>query len=433
MGQYITFGKCNKLYQYMGYQIIAKIIDSLIEKVIPDKTNIFEKYKFPPNIFIQKGFNYFGTFIFAIFLFRYEIKQIKKNQNNLDNNTNRTLSQIEYIYRDYEGKIFNIDSIITIILLFLGTELINSFFDLSLKGLDFWVPELLFICYLTKRMFGIPIYKHKLFSILFILIFCSILKILSTIFRFVDDDEPKLYIIYKWIIPIGVIYFVILVYLRCYCFCKIKSLFELKNILSSKFLALYGFFGAFICFIVSIITHNIPCVDENDFENINLICHVNNTINNHTIYYYENYALFFKKLWDNNRYILINIGFLFLFLLKIIISFIFRLYSMIIIQKLNPEYCISSYSIHYFFIGLIEFFIFYLSKDGQFKFYKFYDTLAEFFVILGYIVYLEFIELNFCGLNNNLKRNIRTRSLIEAQTEYLNENAEDNRESEVNE
>ena len=434
MGQYITPGQFNKLYRYMGYQIILKIIlDYLIEDILPEKTKIFEKNKFPPHLFIQEGFNYLGTFFFSIFLVNYEINHIKKNQKISDDHAKRTLSEIKYIYKDGEGKICNINSIIIIVLLFISTQLKNIFFVFSLKGLDFWVPELLFICYLTKKMFRIPIYLHKKASIIFILIFCSIMKILSIIYRFIDDTKPKLYKIYKWITPIGIIYFILILYLRCYCFCKIKSLFELEIILSSKFLALYGFFGAFICFIVSAITHNVPCVDKNDFENINLICRVNNTINdNYPIYYYENYSLFFKKLWDNNRYILINIGFLLLFLLKIILSFITKLYSIIIIQKLNPEYYIASNSIHFFFTGLIDFFIYLFSTNGEFKFYKFYETFAEFFKLLGYIVYLEFIELNFCGLNKNLKRNIRIRSLSEIQTEFLIENeAEDSRSSDI--
>ena len=103
---------------------------------------------------------------------------------------------------------------------------------------------------------------------------------------------------------------------------------------------------------------------------------------------------------------------------------------MIIIQKLNPEYFIASNSIHFFFTGLIDLFIYLFSPNGEFKFYKFYGTLAELFKLLGYIVYLEFIELNFFGLNNNLKRNIRIRSLSETQKEFLIENEnEDSRSS----
>ena len=39
---------------------------------------------------------------------------------------------------------------------------------------------------------------------------------------------------------------------------------------------------------------------------------------------------------------------------------------------------------------------------------------AEIFSFIGAAIYLELIELNFCDLNHNLKKNIDMRSLIEA-------------------
>ena len=38
------------------------------------------------------------------------------------------------------------------------------------------------------------------------------------------------------------------------------------------------------------------------------------------------------------------------------------------------------------------------------------DTSGDIASILGFLIYLEIIELNFCGLNFNLKKNIISRS-----------------------
>ena len=59
--------------------------------------------------------------------------------------------------------------------------------------------------------------------------------------------------------------------------------------------------------------------------------------------------------------------------------------------------------------------------------------LAQFFEFIGCLIYLELIELRFCGLNKNLKRVISERSK-EDITEYIsNRNTLDNGVIELNE
>ena len=41
--------------------------------------------------------------------------------------------------------------------------------------------------------------------------------------------------------------------------------------------------------------------------------------------------------------------------------------------------------------------------------------------MLGILVYIEFIELNFCNLNYNLKKNIILRSLKDTKNTEINE------------
>jgi len=48
------------------------------------------------------------------------------------------------------------------------------------------------------------------------------------------------------------------------------------------------------------------------------------------------------------------------------------------------------------------------------------------------LIFLEIIELNFCGLNENLKRNIEKRALIESSLLTENENEKDKFDNELN-
>ena len=53
--------------------------------------------------------------------------------------------------------------------------------------------------------------------------------------------------------------------------------------------------------------------------------------------------------------------------------------------------------------------------------YYFFQNLAEFFSVLGNLIYLELIELNFCRLNYNLKKNILKRSKEDSVIELNND------------
>ena len=54
--------------------------------------------------------------------------------------------------------------------------------------------------------------------------------------------------------------------------------------------------------------------------------------------------------------------------------------------------------------------------------------VSSIFDIIGYIIYLEIIELKFCGLNRNIKKNIQKRASTDA-----NDNNEDNSNSDSEE
>ena len=86
---------------------------------------------------------------------------------------------------------------------------------------------------------------------------------------------------------------------------------------------------------------------------------------------------------------------------------------------------------HYYIPLLIENFIFDISKQigNENKKYFIIFIISSFFIeLIMILVFLEIIELNFCGLNKNLKKNVEFRALNETSLEIKDyyDNEDDN-------
>ena len=425
MGNFITIGKYNKLYKFMWLSISFKLIyEYLYGSDFATEMKLIKYYSFPKSVLIQEFLNYLGIFFFSIFLFKYETKQNKSEPSEEESHKSHDTNDRHFssnkklknhlIYRNYEKYMVSYKAVIlVIILIIICDQLTNTFFIFNLKGLDFKMFEILFVCIITFLMFKITIYRHKKIAVGFLVIFCFVMKTLSVVYRIIDDHKKRIFKIYKWIIPIGISSFILISLLRAYNFCKVKWLFDLKFISVSKLLLFYGSLGFIFCLIISTVVNYIPCVDKDSFNDINFICNVTDvdSSTNSTKYYYDRYSGYIKSLWREERHSYINIIFLVLIIIKVFLNFLIKLFGILIIKKLKPEYLIISNVIYYFIVGSIDtiacLFL------GKFKYYKLYDILEDLFSILGTLFYLELIEFDFCGLDFNLKKNIEERSLRE--------------------
>ena len=85
------------------------------------------------------------------------------------------------------------------------------------------------------------------------------------------------------------------------------------------------------------------------------------------------------------------------------------------IKYLTPVHVSFTNSIYYFFIRIILFINnqFVEGKwESKFKYSKFFiDILCESLSFIGFLIYLEIIELHFCGLYFDLKKYIIRRSI----------------------
>ena len=62
-------------------------------------------------------------------------------------------------------------------------------------------------------------------------------------------------------------------------------------------------------------------------------------------------------------------------------------------------------NLYYFIMELIPF-LFILPSDGLKIAHFLIAQLSEIFAFLGYMVYLEILELNFCGLSDNIEKKL---------------------------
>ena len=171
-----------------------------------------------------------------------------------------------------------------------------------------------------------------------------------------------------------------------------------------------------IFLIVSFISTYIKCVDKTTFNDIDLICSIQIETGNSIEYYFDNFYYFIKKLW-NKESIGMNILYIILFIIKLFLSALGLLYSFVNIKNLNLEYYQCSFQLLYFILYLIWLIKAIINNNDIGL--AILNLLAETISLISIMIYLEIIELKFCGLNNNLKKYIEKRGNIEYEMTNL--------------
>ena len=359
MCRLISFGENNKFYKYIYiYLIISLILLAFFNPSI-DEIKIRD---FPEDIIIQQMFDYLGIFILSLlfYLYFYRKKNEHDNQrtssiyeiNNSSRTQSFTSSHINLIYnQNDENRSISVKQfLILVILLVFTIQLENNYYNVGLDGLDFWMFEIIFISIIYTKIFKAKIYLHHKMAMGFIVIFYIPIMIVYYCLLIKKKDKTIIYIKYIWIIPIGIIIYLIILFFQSYILCKLKWFLDFKYISPLKFLIWYGFIGSLICLIFGIISTEIKCIDESTFSDIKQICCINKTIDDTSVnLYYDNFSVYFINLWKIDKSNWYNIASIFLLLLRIILCFSQKYFSILIIQKLNPVYFICAHTISYCF------------------------------------------------------------------------------------
>ena len=369
------------------------------------------KEDFPHHRIFDPLFSYLGVIALSLFIPKEKVKKREKNEEIKEEESSETSSKgidsnnhlPKLIHNELKNYLNNRGGIIIFILILIlwiiEENLVLIYVDIF-QDLDFWFFELIFISIIFSNHFIFKIYSHQKLSMALSIGVGSILKIYNISISLISEDE-KIYKKYPLVFFFVILYFLIIL-ARSYVNTQIKVFMDLKFITHRLLFMSYGIAGSIICFVVGIIISFSPCSKSDVFETF--ICKFKY---NNNIYYDEIHNYAESPLNISVRLIIIILG---------MASFICHKYFYtLIIKNYTPIHVIFSFPVQFFIektFMVIYTAIFHIKLllEGEEKINKFLlDISGDIASIIGFLIYLEIIELNFCKLNYNLKKNIISR------------------------
>ena len=377
----IGIGNCSYFYYFILGSILFNII-SYFSLYFSESLN---------NCEIMKSlYKYFGFIIFGIIFYFISDKNSKSK---IEKKAKRTSNKNKLIYNN----IFKLSKKVIILLIlvcliyviYIDLEALIDF--LGFYDFEFWTFDIIFILWFMSIYIPTKIYAHQKYSMIFIIILDSILLIIASFLPGINENNEYINIYQKTgnilICIFFIIFYIVLSALMSYARVKGKILIDYKYISPYKMIIIIGLFG-FVINVSKLIYSIVNEVACNDIKKPDLQCYfsISNYINNWKGSFLEIILTFFY----------------------IISSFMSMTCEIYIIKYLNPNYLLMSDNIYYEFIKIINI----INESNQMSvFSKFVILqLAELLELIGCLIYLEIIELRFCGLNTYLKKNIIKRA-----------------------
>ena len=316
------------------------------------------------------------------------------------------------------------------------SELSRLMYLFDFGGLDFWIFDVIFILFFMDTYFILNYYNHQKISIIFILVIDSILLIISSFLKNTNNESSDLkdkntYEIVKYITNSD--YFFLLVILififlsAIYSFSRVKTkvLMHFNYVSPYKIIYYIGIIGCIISLIAFIFVNIFDCKIR---KNVRYYCILTITDNNNTTkYYYDNINIYFSELYNNISNYKFYLEIFLITPLFLVINFLGFTCEILTIYYLNPLFVLVRENLYF----CIQKFIFiFVNLDN----YNDYITLEQFLILqsseiialIGYSVYLEIIELRFCGLDKDVKRKIIERAKKESiNSKFIDNNDED--------
>ena len=419
MGKFVSIGEVNKSLLFILYMSVSNVFNSYIygftyiECFYP--MNIYKslyqgiidenKEDFPRHRVFDPFFSYIGIiFISLIFVNEKRVNdKEKKSQIILYENINRLYTKFinerkKSYLKNWRGLFYYV---LIIMLWIIEENLLLIYVDIF-QDLDFWFFELIFVSFIFSKFFSTKILSHQKLGMAISIIVGSSLKIYSI---GLSLNSGTFYSKNKFLIFFVIFYFLLII-LRSYVNTEVKIFLDLKYISLRTLLISYGIAGAILCLIAGIFTSNVTC-----YEILrNYVCKIEY---DGKLYYDE-----YHNYYESGKNMLVRLIVIFLG----IISFFFEKYFYTLIIKFyTPIHVILSFPIQFFIektFLLIFTAIFFIkdlfSKENQLQ--KFLmDESGDIVSIIGFLIYLEILELNFCNLNYNLKKNIIKRGENETE------------------
>jgi len=399
MAFYISFGKFD--LKYFFYCILFLIIQIYIYFFIPeDDENLISDHLFLNSFCFFLGFllNIIPLWIINIKSKVKEMPIANELEKEEDTQFNIYNQSIKYIYlksnKKYLSKknlsIKDLSKIFFICFAILLTEIVDNIIPTKGKNIidketkkyndDFIIFEYLII-FLISKYFEEVYYKHHYFSF-FILIFVEVIK---AIYFFIKN-------LYQAFDIITITSSIIYSFLYAIYFINIKRIMKYNFIIPPKCNFMIGVIDVPLILIIYFIISLTPLGNKNKK------------------YYVDNIFELFKSGKFDAKIVIHLIS----------LPFIYGLYLFV------TSNIIYDYTIYHLYIPfLIEYFLENIIKN--------FGISVNIFLILIFIielimilVYIEIIEINFCGLSKNLKRNIQSRGIIDSSLNFEDDDDEIN-------
>ena len=368
MVKYISFGKLDKKYVIINlFGIFFASVSLMIERKNKD---FYVKNKFMNLVGINFG------------LFLSFIPELIRNRSNSYKRSNS---------KPYTTKFYILLIIMTALLNLIHNILISLIKGINEEEIRFLQNNnlsflIIITFFISTLIFKYSYYRHQYLSIVIItllILFRHLIKIFKTSKYAVEKDKLIIFFCFHIIGLICLSLYII----------YLKILFEKYYFSLYKVTYLVGVINGIIVIIIYIIISFKPIEKNNIFG----------TVEYEGKYYFDNINSFF------NGY---NLGEIILYFIYYVINSI-RDFIMIniIIENYSINYIFLPFNVISILVNIIEIF----------KFYDFEISLicllifSFFCEIISICVYLEIIELNFCGLSENINKNIKKRALEDSK------------------
>ena len=448
--KYIGLGKVSKFHIYIIIAILCQFTsDYLMGLNKINKKEIMEIFKFNAKIkrhlLFKNMFEFIGLILSSFAAYFITKKFLGQNNENFSMTSIQKKREV-YLENKNSYNYF----ILFIVCFFISFSKIESSIATTLQIENyFWVVELLCITIFSSFIFKSKIKNHHKVAILVItpLIFIQIINGTLPMTHHICETEiecKRKYIsdnnIYEMMKnKYGVYSFVVLgltlfsIIMKDYSWIQSKYLMDIRGINIYIILLVTGVTGLILVIILFVISFYNPCDSVNvinvDFVNelytdINnmtypmskQICFVSEYNENENIlkFYYDNFFLFLKDYsLKEDKFEIFFVMPLYFLLISII-----NISNIMMIKYLDPNYILINKNVSYFLEKFIYYF-FIIKCNEEYGIFSFFiiDEIQLLISIISNLIYIEIIELKFCELDYDLKKNIE----IRCEKEKINE------------
>ena len=402
----IGFGKFRKIHLY----ILSFIIFSSLKNFVLYYSNILN------NIYLMQSISRYFSFLFFGIIFYIKFKKNLNNSKNKNFISNKYIKknnakEIKLIYNNNDKIISYEEKILYYIICFIYVlyyEILQILDFFELYPLDIWSFESIFVILFMHLYYPHNTYNHQIYSMIFIAVINTILLISVSFFKNYEDNTKNIYEYKgKILCTFGIIINIDISFFIYFARIKVKEIMDNLYISPYKIIILIGIIGFISEIILSLIFRLLDVSKK---------CNGDNNNNNIYCYFKMNIRDYFSELFKINTFL--DVFKEIILILLFIISFFMRIMSeLFIIKYLNPSYILISYNIYFEILKLNEYFPNEKDKQSTLKFI--FVQFTQLFEFIGCLIYLEIIELRFCGLNKNLKKNISKRSDMDVSDEMI--------------